>query len=502
MNPFHLTAEMKRNAQHNSNSPGILLLVIFWSALFHGCTTVGPDYVRPEYAVPDQWHQKAVQGLDDGSADLQTWWKVFNDPVLESLIQRSSAENLDLKVACSRVIESRALLGVAAGEYWPDVDAAAAYSRSRQSENGILAGLPVSSTDQLNLHTVGVDASWEIDVFGRINRSVESAQASMEASIENYRDVLVSLYSEVAQSYIDMSAIQTRIEYAQDNIKLQQDTLELTRKRRQADLVPELDVQQAELVLATTESAIPLLRQSEAQAIHRLSVLLGQPPASLYDELSTGSKVPDVPEAIAVRLPADVIRQRPDIRRAERILAAQTAEIGIATAALYPAFSLSGTFALEAQQIKDIGNWDSRTWGFGPSMRWNLFDGNRIRSSIKVEQAQAEQAMVDYEQTILLALEEVENTMVAFSEERQRVEALERSVSAAQKSVELVKTLYETGLTDFQNVLDMQRALTSQQDQLAESRGRVAENLVRIYTALGGGWPVETPETSYTQPQN
>ena len=285
-------------------------------------------------------------------------------------------------------------------------------------------------------------------------------------------------------------------------IKLQQDTLKLTRKRREAELVPELDVQQAELVLATTESTIPVLRQSEAQAIHRLSVLLGQPPAFLYEELSTASKIPDVPEDITIGLPTELLRQRPDIRRAERILAAQTADIGIATAGLYPAFSLSGTFALEAQQMKEIGEWDSRKWGFGPAMRWNLFDGDRIKSSIKVQEAQAEQAMVIYEQTILLALEEVENVMVAFAEEQQRVEALERSVSAAQKSVELVKELYEIGLTDFQNVLDMQRALTNQQDQLAESQGRVAKNLVRIYTSLGGGWSVDIPETSHTEPKN
>ncbi|MHC4438480.1 MAG: efflux transporter outer membrane subunit [Planctomycetota bacterium] len=479
----------------------LMCIIVTFTAhlfLFSGCQ-VGPDYVRPEYSVPDQWHQKAVQGLQDGSADLQTWWKVFNDPVLENLIHRSCSENLNLQIAYARVMESRAMLGVASGQYWPNVDAVGNYSRSRASENGLLAGLPVNVTDELNLHSVGIDSSWEIDVFGRISRSVESAQASMEASIENYRDVLVSLYSQVALSYIDMSSIQTRIRYAQNNIKLQQDTLELTRKRREADLVPELDVQQAELVLASTESTIPALRQSEAQAIHRLSVLLGQPPAFLYEELLTASNIPDVPKDITVGLPAELLRQRPDIRRAERVLAAQTAEIGVATAGLYPAFSLSGTFALEAQQIDDIGDWDSRTWGFGPSMRWNLFDGDRIRSSIKVQQAQAEQVMVDYERTILLALEEVENSMVAFTEERQRVEALERSVSAAQKSVELVKSLYEIGLTDFQNVLDMQRALTTQQDQLAQSEGRVAKNLVSIYTALGGGWFVDIQETSYIE---
>jgi NodT family efflux transporter outer membrane factor (OMF) lipoprotein len=460
--------------------------------IFQGCT-VGPDYVPPQPQLPDAWHQSVTEDFESGAADFETWWQVFDDPLLESLIHRSRAENLNLRVAYARVTESRALLGVAAGEYWPSVDAVGAYSHSRASENGLLAGLPVSTTDQIDLHSVGVDASWEIDVFGRISRSVESAQASMEASIENYRDVLVSLYAEIAQNYIELRTAQARIQYATSNIKIQQDTLELTRGRREAELVPELDVQQATLVLATTESVIPLLRQSEAQAVHRLSVLLGQIPAFLYEELSTESKIPDAPENVTVGLPTELLRQRPDIRRAERTLAAQTAEIGVATAALYPAFSLSGAFALEAQQAKDLGDWDSRTWGFGPAMRWNLFDGNRIRSSIAVQQAQAEQAMLDYEQTILLALEEVEDAMVAFVEERRRVLALERSVTAAKESVELVKTSYEVGLTDFQNVLDMQRTLTEQQDQLAESQGRVARNLVRIYTALGGGWSLDTP---------
>jgi len=194
-------------------------------------------------------------------------------------------------------------------------------------------------------------------------------------------------------------------------------------------------------------------------------------------------------------LPAELLRQRPDIRRAERVLAAKTADVGIATAELYPVFSLSGTFALEAQQIKDVGNWNSRTWGFGPAMRWNLFDGNRIRSGIKVQEAQTEQALLNYKQTVLRALEEVESVMVAYKEEQQRFKTLERSVAAAQKSVELVQTLYENGLTDFQNVLDMQRVLTAEQDKLAESEGQVVKNLVGLYKSLGGGWSAKAPKS-------
>jgi NodT family efflux transporter outer membrane factor (OMF) lipoprotein len=245
--------------------PAVYLLI------FSGCK-VGPDYVRPESAVPDQWHEKAVQGLEDGSADLETWWTLFNDPVLEDLIGRSRAENLDLQIAAARIMESRALLGVASGEYWPNVDAGGFYSRDRVSENG-LSGIPSGDVDETNLHSIGVDASWEIDVFGRIGRSVESAQASMQATVEDYRDVLVSLYSEVAQSYISLRSLQTRIQYAVDNAALQRDTLKLTQDRREAGLVPQLDVEQAKLVLASTEAVIPSLRQREAEAIHRLGVL-------------------------------------------------------------------------------------------------------------------------------------------------------------------------------------------------------------------------------------
>ncbi|MHC5144519.1 MAG: efflux transporter outer membrane subunit [Planctomycetota bacterium] len=470
----------------------LFAIPVMYLSLFSGCK-VGPDYVLPETSVPDQWHEKAVQGLDDGSADLQTWWTVFDDPILEVLIQCSSAENLDLKISAARIMESRALLGVASGEYWPNVDAAGFYSRDRVSENGLIAP-PSGDVDPTNLNSIGVDATWEVDVFGRISRSVESAQASMQASVEDYRDVLVSLYSEVAQSYIDLRAIQTRLKYTVNNAELQRDTLKLTQDRRKAGLVPQLDVEQAKLVLASTESAIPLLQQFESLSIHRLSVLLGQPPAALYDELSKAADVPGVPEEVAASLPAELLRQRPDIRRAERILAAQTAEIGVATAGLYPAFSLSGTFALEAQQIDDVGDWDSRTWGFGPSMRWNLFDGDRIRNSIKVQEARTEQAMLDYEQTVLLALEDVENAMVSFEREKERLRDLLDSVNAAKESVKLVTTLYENGLTDFQNVLDMQRSLTVQQDLMADSEGAVANNLVRIYTALGGGWSNESIE--------
>ncbi|MHC4757589.1 MAG: efflux transporter outer membrane subunit [Planctomycetota bacterium] len=465
-----------------------------FTLFFPGCK-VGPNYVRPELEMPDAWSERATEGIAEGHADIQIWWQYLSDPVLNSLIERAGKQNLDLKVAASRIRQSRAILGIAAGEYFPRVDAAGQYSRSRVSENGILSPFfNNTSPDPTNLHRIGVDATWEIDVFGRISRSVESAQASYQASLENYRDVLVILYAEVALNYVEFCALQIRIEYAINNIEVQKSTLELTKSRLEVGLAPELDVQQALLNLANTESAIPLLRTQRMLTLNRLSVLLGQPPGQLEKDLLKHISDLEMPEELIVGLPAELLRQRPDIRRAERNLAAQSAQIGVATAGLYPSFSLSGVFALEAQEIKDVGDWDSRTWGFGPSFRWNIFDGDRIRSNIQLEELQMEETMIQYEQTILLALEEVEDAMVAFQEQKMRLTALQRSVAAAEKSVKLVRELYTNGLTDFQNVLDMERSLTRQQDSMAESQGLVFQNLIRIYKSLGGGWSADVQQ--------
>jgi len=470
----------------------IVFFLIFGIIFLSGCK-VGPDYKSPDISMPDAWHQQIKQGLAEGDSNLQTWWLEFEDPVLNSLIQKAAEGNLDLKTAVSRIRQARAIYGISKGEYYPQVDATGSYLRERESEHGLLAPLN-GSPDQTNLHNIGVEAAWEADVFGQISRSVESSKASLESSIENYRDALVILYAEVALNYIEACSLQARIEYAVENIKLQQETLRMTMDRFEAELAPELDVQQARLNLANSQSLIPDLRAQKVQAINRISVLLGQSPGQLNEELGSISAVPAVPENIIAVVPAELLRQRPDIRRAERTLAAQTARIGVATADLYPSFSLSGTFALEAQQIGEVGDWDSRTWGFGPSFRWNIFDGNRIRSNIMFEEAKTEEALTQYQNTILLALEEVEGAMVSYQEEQIKFEAIDRSVAASKKSVELVNDLYINGLTDFQNVLDMQRFLSEQQDKLALSNGAVVKNLIRIYKAMGGGWSAEKEE--------
>ncbi|MHC4266165.1 MAG: efflux transporter outer membrane subunit, partial [Planctomycetota bacterium] len=442
MNSFRIKKIVEQVKKQKAINTKIIFPLILYIIFIHGCT-VGPDYVPPETQLPDAWHQELAEGLSDGQPVLKTWWTTLNDPLLDSLIEKAEQSNLDLKTAASRIQQARALLGIASGEYFPQVDATGFYSRDRVSENGLLAP-PTGNVDQTNLHRVGVDSTWEIDVFGRISRSVESANASLQASVENYRDVMVILYAEVALNYIEVRSLQARIQYALKNIELQKGTLKLTQDRLKAGLVPELDVEQAKLNLANTESVIPNLRSRKIQAINRLSVLLGEQPGSLHEELTKLADIPDVPESVVLGLPAELLRQRPDIRRVERNLASQTAQIGVATADLYPAFSLSGTFALEAQNLDDLDNWDSRTWGFGPAFRWNLFDGNRIRSNIQLEEARTQETFLQYEQAVLLALEEVEDSMVAYEEEQIRLEALMRSVDAAQKSVGLVDTLYRS----------------------------------------------------------
>jgi NodT family efflux transporter outer membrane factor (OMF) lipoprotein len=459
---------------------GCILLLGFLS----GCS-VGRDYVPPQPDVPDAWHQGLTVGLDDGTANLHTWWSTFDDPVLARLIDRAVAGNRTVKIALARVAEARAGARLARGEWFPDVDGTAVGQRARTS--GDFPPPTESRTD--NVYSTGIDASWEIDLWGRIRRSVESANAGYDASVEDYRDALVVLFADVASTYIDVRALQARIRYALENVETQRGTVSLTADRNKAGLVGKLDVRQAQLNLASTESFIPTLRILLVQSIDRLAVLLGEHAGPLYEEFEAVAPIPSAQPAVTIAVPAELLRQRPDIRRAERELAAQTAKIGVATGDLYPRLSLSGSFAFEG--TSDILEYGKRAWSFGPAIRWNLFDGGRVRARIKIEDARTEQALAAYEQTILVAFQDLEDGLVAYTQERIRRDALARSVIAAAYSVELVDTLYRTGLTDFQNVLDTQRSLFVQQDNLAESEGRVTTNLIRIYKALGGGWAKE-----------
>jgi NodT family efflux transporter outer membrane factor (OMF) lipoprotein len=453
------------------------------------CVTVGPDYQRPETEVPDAWFEAATAGLEDGTAPLETWWRVFDDPQLDSLVARSAAGNLTLREALWRVEEARAARGIAASSRLPQVGFSGESSRSEPSDNGPLGELaPPDGFEAGDLHDYGVSAFWEIDVFGRIRRQVEAADATTEATVESYRDVLVSLYAEVALAYIDARTQQERLKLAQTNVEGQEDTLQLTEDRFDAGLVSALDVAQAESNLANTRSLIPVIERDLERAFNRLAVLLGEAPGAVHDELANEVPIPREPQDVAVGLPAELLRQRPDVRQAERLLAAQTARIGVAKADLYPTFSLAGFLGLQATEFGDLTDDGSVTWGFSLPIRWEIFSGGRIRSQVRVEEARTEQLLATYERTVLLALEEAENAMVAYGTELERRQRLAEAVDATQRSLELVLTQYTAGLTDFQNVLDTQRTLLTREDELARAEGIAVANLVRLYRALGGGW--------------
>ena len=456
-----------------------------------GCAAVGPDYEPPEVPVPDAWQNAAVEGLSEGDATLQTWWHALDDPTLESLVKRAEQSNLTLEEAAARVQEARALFGVARGDQIPDVAAGGSAQRFKGSDNSQLGQIAPNGLQTTNLYDIGLGASWEIDVFGRVRRSVESASAAYEASVEDYRDVLVSLFAEVARSYVDLRTTQTRLKYAEKNVKSQQASLRLTRDMLEDGATSELDVAQAESNLRTSESAIPRLRIAQIFAVNRLAVLLGETPGSLTAELAAPKPIPNPPGDVAAGIPADLLRQRPDVRRAERLLASQTARIGVATAELYPRFSLSGFFGFQATDIGDLFNSSSKTWGISLPVRWTIFDGGRIRSFIDMEEARAEQQLARYQLALLVAYEEVENSLVAYALEQYSARSLRQAAEASNAAVNLVELQYKSGLTNFQNLLDMQRFLFRQEDELAVSEGLVIQHLISLYSALGGGWDAQ-----------
>jgi outer membrane protein TolC len=422
--------------------------------------------------LPDIWQAKAVEGVERGDASVQTWWETLEDPVLIELLKRAEAANLDLEIAVARIREARALYRIAKGEWYPEINAEGLAQTLELPEN---AGGPLSGAG-FETYQLGVGLNWEIDVFGRIRRTVESQTAAFEATIV---------------------ALRERIELAEENVRAQQESVQLTQDRFDAGLTSALDVAQAESNLANTEAQIPVLRTRLTAALNRIAVLLGENPGSAHDELLGRKEIPRPPDALLVGIPADVVRQRPDIRRAERDLASQTALIGAAKADLYPRFSLSGFFGLNSATIGDLLDGDSVTYNVGLPMIANLFDGGRRRGQVQVETARTDQLLSVYKLTVLVALEEVEDALVAYAQERVRRERLARAVDASQRSVELVQTQYRAGLTNFQNVLDSQRSLTEQQDALAESEGLVINNLIALYRALGGGWQSD-PENEET----
>jgi len=449
-----------------------------------GCVTVGPDYTRPETPASPTWRTPLEAGLSAGEMDLQAlaaWWSTLGSPRLSGLIEQAVSGNLDLKSARARIREARARRGVAWADYFPSLDVSGSATQSRYTDDNV--------SDQTTYrYSADFDASWELDLFGGVRRSVEAADADLRASQEDLRDTLVSLLSEVALNYIEVRTYQARLAVAEQNLAAQTETYQLTSWRYQAGLSDELAVQQARYNLESTRSQIPALRTGIQQAINNIAVLLGEQPGRVNDALEIREPIPDAPSTVAVGVPANVLRRRPDVRRAERELAAQTARIGVATADLYPKFTLSGSIGLEALSLNRLSETGSRTVTGGLGFSWAIFRAGAVRQNIEIQSALQEQALVQYEAAVLDALKEVENALVAYAQEQHHRDVLRAAADAAQKAVELARGKYQAGLIDFSSVLDAERSLLSFQDQLTQSNGAVASNLVRLYKALGGGW--------------
>jgi len=457
-----------------------------------GCT-VGPNYRRPELSAPPSWQEGLQRGVDGQAAELARWWREFNDPVLDSLVDRAVKSNLDLRIAEARIREARASLELTTAGYWPGLNSAASYTRSRTSENAFTSGSGGSSSGsgsnvEHDLFKAGFDAGWEIDVFGGTRRRVEAAEATVEASVEDRRAVLVSLLGDVAKNYIDLRGLQRRLSVAQANLKAQQESLYLTRVRFDAGLASDLEVAQAEGQVSTTAAQIPTLQSALKQAAYRLDVLLGAQPGALASELAKETPVPALPPQAHVGLPADLLRRRPDIRRAERQLAASTAQVGAATADLYPKFSLTGAIGLQSISASDWFTGRSRFWSIGPTISWPVFDAGKIRANIEIRDAQQEQSLRLYEKSVLTAFEDVENALVNYGNEQTRYRSLLESVASNRRALQMADDLYKQGLVAFLNVLDAQRALYVSESDLAQSEAGMAANLVALYKALGGGW--------------
>lgn len=462
---------------------GILALVAA------GCKAVGPDYQTPSLPVPPAWSGDGaprVATTNDAVA-LERWWEVFSDTNLSALVARARLNNLDIAQAEARLRKARAQRKLAKAERLPTVEASGSASRSRGSEE---TGSGQTST----LYANAFDATWEADLFGAKRRAVESAEASLQASREDLRDVRVSLFAEVALNYVGYRSYQVRLAITETNLASQTETYAIACWRQQANLVTQLDVDQARLSLEQTRAEIPSLRTGRDQAEHQLATLLGQAPGSLAARLGDGHAVPEAADTIAVGVPADVVRRRPDVRKAERALAAQTAQIGVAQAARYPDLTLSGAIGLEALKAGDLYTAAARSASGAVRAGWTLFDGGQLRQKVAIETAYQEELFGAYEQAVLTALRDVENALAAYANEQARRRALTDAVVAGLSAFRLARDKYESGLIDFETVLSTQQSLLSVQNSLASSEADVTSDLIRLYKALGGGWDPLAPD--------
>jgi len=488
---------MSENALMKANKQWFSAKVLIAAGLallpVSGCM-VGPDYHPPETPSPASWVGVAktptgqTSEATAQSAELTQWWGQFNDPMLNELIDEAIKANLDLKIAEARLRQARALSGIAKGGLWPSVTATGGYQRMHA------AG--VTPDDQAkDLYLSGLDAVWELDLFGGIRRNVESANANIQAAVENIRDVQVSLIAEVALDYVQLRGYQQQIVVAQSNLEAQQHTAEITRKLFKVGFNSALDVANAEANVATTESQIPVFETSARQSMYALSVLLARQPADLLEKLSPTGNLPAAPAKIPAGLPSELLRRRPDIREAEAQLHAATAQIGVAVAQFFPAFSLTGTVNWNSNLLRTWFSNANRSYSFGPSLNWPLFQGGAIASNVRLQEALRDQAFMTYQETVLSAFQDVENALIALEKEQEHRKSLADAVAANSKAVDLSLQLFTEGQIAFLNVLIAQESLYASENALVQSQSNIITDIIALYKALGGGWET-VPETA------
>lgn len=491
----------------------LVLMLTGLVLMLTGCS-VGPDYQSPQSKVPqtysDMRQQKAKNGESVAlpSEPNPLWWKSFNDPQLDSLIARSIAGNISLQQAVLRIAGAREQIIQARGAWMPSVQASAKAIHQQLGLKGELESSDIQeqindlgpeganvvdhavnrATRSINVYQGSFDASWELDLFGGTRRSVEMANAQQQSSIESRNDALVSLEAEVARTYLQLRGAQTVIAAIQTQIDIAQQTLDLTKNQQENGLVPQSDTENARAQVGSLRAQLPQYQAQERQAMNGLAVLLGQPPGTLDAELSTPKALPAIPTAVPIGLPSQLARRRPDVRRAEAELHAATANIGASIAQLFPSISLTGQFGLRNTNASYLTDWSSHFYSFGPQISLPIFQGGRIVSAVHLSRAQQANAALNYRQTVLSALQDVDNALVNYRTDQDRVNGLEQTTGALQITFDLVTDSYRKGLVSFINVLDIQRQLAYASQQTAEAKVQTSTHLVSLYKALGGGW--------------
>jgi NodT family efflux transporter outer membrane factor (OMF) lipoprotein len=475
------------------------------TALLAGCA-VGPNFEPPQPDVPAKWSRTALRSGSGASAvvtgapQIAEWWGSFKDPTLTSLVERSLDANLDLREAVVRIEEARAQRQETAAGSWPSLVANAGFTRQRFSENtpngaifGIapnIPGLPsgVSITNPFDQYQLGLGASWELDLFGRVRRSVEAADADVQSAVESARGVRIALASDVGEAYLDLRGAQLRRSIVERSLATERDVLDLTRQRWNAGLTTDLDVQNASSEVSATQAQLPLLDREITQDINQLSRLMGREPDALRAELEQAKPVPPLPPQVPIGLPSDLARRRPDIRRAEASLHAATARVGVAVADLFPRLTLSASGGYQSQGLSRLIEAASRFASIGPTLELPIFAAGAHRAAIRLQDAKEKEAAIEYARTVLGALHEVEDALAAYGSDQARRGSLSAAAEASQNALTLARQRYESGLTNFIEVLDAERTL--QQNQLALAQATTAEStdLVALYQALGGGW--------------